>query len=56
MGLVSKTKNLQSEELTYEEIEFIVNKLRSANFRGDEFEKYFSILKKLTDALNLSKK
>ena len=47
MGLVSKSKQLQSEELTKKELEFLLAKLRSANYKGDEFEIYFSIIKKI---------
>lgn len=53
MGLVSKSKQLQSEELTKKELEFLLAKLRSANYKGDEFEIYFSIIKKISDSLKL---
>ena len=53
MGLVSKSKHLQSEELTKQELEFLLAKLRSANYKGDEFEIYFSIIKKISDSLKL---
>ncbi len=55
MGLVSKSKQLQSEELTKQELEFLLAKLRSANYKGEEFELYFSIVKKITDSLKLLK-
>ena len=55
MGLVSKSKQLQSEELTKQELEFLLAKLRSANYKGEEFELYFSIIKKITDSLKLLK-
>jgi len=55
MGLVSKTKQLRSDELTEQELEFLLSKLRSANYKGEEFEIYFSIVKKISDSLKLSK-
>lgn len=54
MGLVSKQKQLKSEELTKQELEFLLAKLRSANYKGEEFEIYFSIIKKISDSLKLS--
>lgn len=53
MGLVSKQKQVKSEELNKKELEFLLAKLRSANYRGDEFEIYFSIVKKISDSLKL---
>ena len=53
MGLVSKTKQVQSQELTKQEQKFLLAKLRSANYKGDEFEIYFSIVKKVSDSLKL---
>jgi len=53
MGLVSKSKQVQSEELTKKELEFLLSKLRTANYRGDEFETYFSIIKKVSDTLKI---
>lgn len=53
MGLVSKSKQVQSEELTKKELEFLLAKLRTANYRGDEFEIYFSIIKKVSDTLKI---
>ena len=53
MGLVSKSKQVQSQELTKQELEFLLAKLRTANYRGDEFEIYFSIVKKVSDSLKL---
>lgn len=53
MGLVSKQKQVQSEELTKKELEFLLAKLRSANYRGDEFEIYFSVVKKITDSIKI---
>ena len=53
MGLVSKMKKVQSQELTKQELEFLLAKLRSANYKGDEFEIYFSIVKKVSDSIKL---
>ena len=53
MGLVSKSKQVRSEELTKQELEFLLLKLRSANYKGEEFELYFSLIKKITDSIKL---
>lgn len=53
MGLVNKKPqtNKEEEALTKPQVEFILNKLRSATYRGDEFEQFFHIIKKLSDHL-----
>ena len=38
--------------LTRQEIEFILAKLRSADYKGTEFEMFFNIFSKLTRELN----
>jgi len=53
MGLIDKTKpKVKDEQLTIRELEFILAKLRTAEFKGSDFEMYFNVLKKLTDALD----
>lgn len=53
MGLIKQTvkKPEESGEFTKEEVQFILTKLRSANYKGDEFEQFFTVMKKLTDYL-----
>ncbi len=41
------------EELTREELEFTVVKMRSATYRGDEFEQFYSVLSKITKYLSM---
>lgn len=53
MGLIDKTKpKVKDEQLTIRELEFILAKLRTADYKGSDFEMYFNVLKKLTDALD----
>jgi len=53
MGLIDKAKpKVKDEQLTVRELEFILAKLRTAEFKGSDFEMYFNVLKKLTDALD----
>lgn len=53
MGLIDKSKpKVKDEQLTVRELEFILAKLRTAEFKGSDFEMYFNVLKKLTDALD----
>lgn len=57
MGLLDKaraTKAKEPENLTTKEIEFILTKMRTAEYRGSDFEQYYNVLKKLTDALDTS--
>lgn len=53
MGLVEKVQAQQKAplktELTDKEIDFILNKLRSATFLGEEFEQFYNIWVKLTE-------
>lgn len=52
MGLLdkAKTRAKEPENLTVKEIEFILTKLRTAEYRGIEFEQYYNVVKKLADA------
>ena len=53
MGLVEKVQAQQKApslpELTSKEIDFILNKLRTATFLGEEFEQFYNIWVKLTE-------
>jgi hypothetical protein len=54
MGLLDKTplpqKN-QEQDLTPQELEFIMKKMRSATYVGDEFELFYTVFVKLTKEL-----
>ena len=52
MGLIPKSKKpiKEAEQFTEEELEFIVKKLRTAEYKGHEFELFFNVLKKITDS------
>ena len=53
MGLIDKTKPKgKDEQLTAKEIEFILAKLRTADYKGNDFEMFYTVFKKLTDALD----
>ncbi len=53
MGLIEKAKpRVKDESLTVKELEFILTKLRTAEYKGSDFEMYFNILKKLTSGLD----
>jgi hypothetical protein len=49
MGLIDKVspKPKKAEGLTKEESEFILTKLRTATFKGEEFEMFYTIFKKI---------
>lgn len=53
MGIISKTQELNPApkriELTDKEINFILAKLRTATFLGEEFEQFYNIWVKLTE-------
>ena len=49
MGLIDKIKPKKEEGLTKTEAEFILAKLRTADFKGNEFEMFFAVFKKITD-------
>ena len=53
MGLIDKAKPKgKDEQLTAKEIEFILAKLRTADYKGNDFEMFYTVFKKLTDALD----
>jgi hypothetical protein len=50
MGLVNKVKASKKEEdeaLTKQESEFILTKLRSATYKGEEFEMFYKVYRKI---------
>ena len=53
MGLVEKVqaqeKKTSVTKLTDKEIDFVLNKLRTATFLGEEFEQFYNVWVKLTD-------
>ena len=59
MGLLDKaiqpTKK-QDDSLTPQELEFIMKKMRSAAYIGDEFELFYTVFVKLTKELDQAKK
>ena len=54
MGLADKAKiKKPDQEFTSDEIKFILTKLRSADYKGSEFETFFNIYTKLQGKINL---
>lgn len=55
MGLLDKVKtpakSALSQELTKKELEFLLAKMRSATYRGDEFETFYNVWVKITDKI-----
>ncbi len=49
MGLLDKvrTKSVEETDLTKEEAEFILLKLRSATYVGEEFETFYKVFQKV---------
>jgi len=49
MGLANKVKASKKEEedLTKQESEFILTKLRSATYKGEEFEMFYKVYRKI---------
>jgi len=57
MGLIEKSKpKVKDEGLTQKELEFILAKLRTADYKGSEFELFFQVFKKLSDGLDSLKR
>lgn len=57
MGLIDKAKpKVKDDSLTQKEIEFLLAKLRTADYKGSEFEMFFTVFKKLSDGLDNLKK
>ena len=57
MGLLDKVKQAPAVErdITKEEAEFIITKLRLSEYRGSEFEIFYKVVKKLSDFIKASK-
>jgi hypothetical protein len=56
MGLISKIRKKEgSKEFSKQEVEFLLAKLRTATYRGDEFEMFYNVWVKLTDVLDSHK-
>lgn len=59
MGLIDKvisTTKKQDTELTSQELEFIMRKMRGATYTGEEFELFYTVFVKLTKELQEIKK
>ena len=55
MGLLDKAKpkpKVEDVNLSKEEITFILAKLRLADYKGNEFEKFYNVYTKLQDRLD----
>lgn len=57
MGLVDKVKPKQKEEegLTKQEAEFILAKLRLATYKGEEFEMFYTVFRKIGEHIKTLK-
>ena len=58
MGLLDKGPSLPKkgdENLTPQELEFIMKKMRSATYVGDEFEIFYTVFVKMTKELQQAK-
>lgn len=58
MGLLDKAPSLTKkgdDNLTPQELEFIMKKMRSATYVGDEFEIFYTVFVKLTKELQQAK-
>ena len=47
--LENRTLNFLNSKLSSTEIDFVLTKLRQANYKGVEFEMFYTVFKKLTD-------
>lgn len=55
MGLLDKTRSQQPAvplDLSKEELKFILTKLRTADYKGTEFEAFFNVYSKIQDQLD----
>ena len=55
MGLIDKiegSKNKTNKTFSQTELQFLVAKLRSATYKGDEFEQFYAVLKKITEQID----
>jgi len=53
---IKPTPAPEAESFTMEEVEFLLVKLRTADYKGSEFETFFNIYVKLTKELESLKK
>jgi hypothetical protein len=52
MSILGKLKvQKERDELTIQDLKFLLIKLRSATYTGEEFEQFYQVWVKLTDAL-----
>jgi hypothetical protein len=53
MGLIDKVKEnrIKEVDLTIQDCEFLLAKLRSASYKGDEFEQFYIVFKKITEII-----
>jgi len=58
MGLIDKVKrkSIEDYQITKQEAEFIIQKLRSADYKGSEFETFYKVVKKITDHIKTFEK
>ena len=57
MGLLGKLKvQKEKDELTISDLKFLLTKLRSADYKGVEFEHFYQVWVILTDALEQKNK
>jgi hypothetical protein len=57
MGLLDKVRHSPAvdKDLSKQEAEFIITKLRLSEYKGSEFETFYKVVKKLTDHIKSSK-
>tara|TARA_R110000803_G_C11975777_1_gene320144 strand:+ start:2096 stop:2269 length:174 start_codon:yes stop_codon:yes gene_type:complete len=57
MGLLDKVRQttVVDNEISKQEAEFIITKLRLSEYKGSEFETFYKVVKKLTDHIKSSK-
>lgn len=59
MGLLEKTKSIKTvadnETFTKDELQFLLTKLRTADYKGSEFERFYNIYVKLQNLLDNKK-
>jgi hypothetical protein len=57
MGLLDKVRQttVVDSDISKQEAEFIITKLRLSEYKGSEFETFYKVVKKLTDHIKSSK-
>jgi hypothetical protein len=55
MGIINKQKSRALDNLERKDVEFILNKLRTATYTGNEFEHFYRVYSTLTDYLKTFK-